>query len=58
MEIAKWFPNDNSRKLCLMPGIMKLHMGIDHNWQMTLIDFQVTKSKVTVKRDSKVVYWK
>ncbi|KAH3726745.1 hypothetical protein DPMN_052614, partial [Dreissena polymorpha] len=28
--------------------IMKLHRYIDHDWQMTPIDFQVTTSKVTV----------
>ncbi|KAH3878432.1 hypothetical protein DPMN_002325 [Dreissena polymorpha] len=30
----------------LTPRIMKLHRYIDHVWQMTPIDFQVTKSKV------------
>ncbi|KAH3891901.1 hypothetical protein DPMN_016011 [Dreissena polymorpha] len=27
---------------------MKLHRYIDHDWQMTPIDFQVTRSKVKV----------
>ncbi|KAH3770255.1 hypothetical protein DPMN_171539 [Dreissena polymorpha] len=30
----------------LSPRIMKLHRCIDHDWQMTPIDFQVTRSKV------------
>ena len=45
LEIGKWFPDDNSRTL--MPGIMKLHRDIGHNWQMTPIGFEVTRSKVT-----------
>ncbi|KAH3789537.1 hypothetical protein DPMN_167717 [Dreissena polymorpha] len=32
----------------LTPRIMKLHRYIDHDWQMTPIDFQVTRSKVMV----------
>ncbi|KAH3700852.1 hypothetical protein DPMN_075833 [Dreissena polymorpha] len=32
----------------LMPRIMKLHRYIDHDWQMTPIDFHVIRSKVTV----------
>jgi len=31
-----------------MPGIMKLHRDIGHDWQMTPIDFEVTRSKVKV----------
>ncbi|KAH3835474.1 hypothetical protein DPMN_108822 [Dreissena polymorpha] len=31
-----------------MPRIMKLHRYIDNDWQMTPIDFQVTRSKVKV----------
>ncbi|KAH3854939.1 hypothetical protein DPMN_097499 [Dreissena polymorpha] len=31
-----------------MPRIMKLHRYIDHDSQMTPIDFQVTRSKVKV----------
>ncbi|KAH3736080.1 hypothetical protein DPMN_042640 [Dreissena polymorpha] len=27
----------------LTPRIMKLHRNIDHDWQMTPIDFQVTR---------------
>ncbi|KAH3727015.1 hypothetical protein DPMN_052940 [Dreissena polymorpha] len=27
----------------LRPRIMKLHRYIDHDWQMTTIDFQVTR---------------
>jgi len=35
---------------------MKLHRYIDHDWQMTPIDFQVTRSKVKVlTRNSKMV---
>jgi len=45
-EIVKWFPDDNSGKL--MARIMKLHRYIDHDSQMTPIDFQVTRSKVKV----------
>ena len=37
---------DNSRTLT--PRIMKLHRYIDHGWQMTPIDFEVTRSKVKV----------
>ena len=52
---TRWFPDDNSRTL--RPRIMKLHRYIDHDWQMTPIDFQVTRSKVkvTVTRHSKMV---
>ncbi|KAH3694676.1 hypothetical protein DPMN_082117, partial [Dreissena polymorpha] len=32
----------------LTPRIMKLHRYIDHDWQMTPINFQVTRSKVKV----------
>ncbi|KAH3752597.1 hypothetical protein DPMN_187218 [Dreissena polymorpha] len=32
----------------LTPRIMKLHRYIDHDWQMTPIDFQVTRTKVKV----------
>ena len=40
-----------------MPRIMKLHRYIDHDSQMTPIDFEVTRSKVkvTVTRNSKMV---
>jgi len=31
-----------------MPRIMKLHRYIDHDSQMTTIDFEVTRSKVKV----------
>jgi len=36
---------------------MKLHRYIDHDWLMTPIDFQVTRSKVkvTVTQNSKMV---
>ena len=49
---TRWFPDDNSRTL--RPRIMKLHRYIDHDWQMTPIDFEVTRSKVkvTVTRNS------
>ncbi|KAH3697908.1 hypothetical protein DPMN_085420 [Dreissena polymorpha] len=52
---TRWFPDDNSRTL--RPRIMKLHRYIDHDWQMTPIDFKVTRSKdkVTVTRNSKMV---
>ena len=52
---TRWFPDDNSR--ALMPRIMKLHRYIDHDSQMTPIDFQVTRSKVkvTVTKNSKMV---
>ena len=42
----------------LTPRIMKLHRYIDNDWQMTPIDFQVTRSKVKVivTRNSKMVY--
>ena len=55
-EIVKWFPDYNS--ITLMPRIMKLHVYIDHDSQMTTIDFEVTRSKVkvTVTRNSKMVY--
>jgi hypothetical protein len=46
LEIVKWFPDENSRKLT--PMIMKLHRYIDHDWQMTPMDFHVTRSKVKV----------
>jgi len=29
----------------LTPGILKLHRYIDHDWQMTPLDFQVTRSR-------------
>ncbi|KAH3885440.1 hypothetical protein DPMN_009434 [Dreissena polymorpha] len=40
----------------LRPRIMKLHRYIDHDWQMTPIDFQVTRSKfkVTLKENKKI----
>ncbi|KAH3812642.1 hypothetical protein DPMN_141078 [Dreissena polymorpha] len=38
---TRWFPDDNSRTL--RPRIMKLHRYIDHDSQMTAIDFQVTR---------------
>ena len=43
---TRWFPDDNSRTL--RPRIMKLHRYIDHDSQMTPIDFQSTRSKVKV----------
>ena len=43
---TRWFPDDNSRTLG--PRIMKLHRNIDHDSQMTPIDFEVTRSKVKV----------
>ncbi|KAH3852601.1 hypothetical protein DPMN_095113 [Dreissena polymorpha] len=45
---TRWF-SDNSRTLT--PRFMKLHRYIDHDWQMTPIAFQVTRSKfkVTIK---------
>jgi len=46
LDTVKWFPDDNTRKLT--PRIMKLHRYIDHDSQMTPIDFQVTRSKVKV----------
>ncbi|KAH3879580.1 hypothetical protein DPMN_003485 [Dreissena polymorpha] len=36
--------------------IMKLHRNIDHDWQMTPIDFQVTRSKVKVTSESDAGY--
>jgi hypothetical protein len=52
---TRWFPDDNSRTLGAR--IMKLHRYIDHDLQMTPIDFEVTRSKVkvTVTRNSKMV---
>jgi hypothetical protein len=52
---TRWFPDDNSRTL--RSRIMKLHRYIDHDWQMTPIDFQVARSKVkvTVTQPSKMV---
>jgi len=52
---TRWFPDDNSRTL--WPRIMKLHRYIDHDSQMTPIDFEVTRSKVkvTVTLNSKMV---
>ncbi|KAH3815475.1 hypothetical protein DPMN_143998 [Dreissena polymorpha] len=41
---TRWFPDDNSRRLT--PRIMKLHRYIDHDRQMTPIDFQVTSSRI------------
>ncbi|KAH3709557.1 hypothetical protein DPMN_069021 [Dreissena polymorpha] len=35
----------------LTPRIMKLDRYIDHDWQMTPIDFQVTRSKVMITVD-------
>jgi hypothetical protein len=46
LDTVKWFPDDNSRKLT--PRITKLHRYMDHDWQMTPFDFQVTRSKVKV----------
>ncbi|KAH3752992.1 hypothetical protein DPMN_187620 [Dreissena polymorpha] len=42
----------------LTPRIMKLHRYIDHDSQMTPIDFQVTRSKVkvTLKKLQRTVY--
>ncbi|KAH3777386.1 hypothetical protein DPMN_178828 [Dreissena polymorpha] len=31
--------------------IMKLHRKIDHDWQMTLIDFQVTRKQPLIKEE-------
>jgi hypothetical protein len=52
---TRWLSDDNSRTL--RPRIMKLHRYIDHDSQMTPIDFEVTRSKVkvTVTRNSKMV---
>ena len=50
---TRWFPDDNSRTLGAR--IMKLHRYIDHDSQMTPIDFEVTRSKVTGEGHS---YWK
>ncbi|KAH3832270.1 hypothetical protein DPMN_105551 [Dreissena polymorpha] len=38
---TRWFPDDNSTTL--KPRIMKLNRYIDHDWQMTPIDFEVTR---------------
>ncbi|KAH3859998.1 hypothetical protein DPMN_022889 [Dreissena polymorpha] len=43
---TRWLSDDNSR--ALGPRIMKLHRYIDHDLQMTPIDFEVTRSKVKV----------
>jgi hypothetical protein len=53
---TRWLSDDNSRTLG--PRIMKLHRYIDHDSQMTPIDFEVTRSKVkvTVTRNSKMVF--
>ena len=50
---TRWLSDDNSRTLG--PRIMKLHRYIDHDSQMTPIDFEVTRSKVKVTRNSKMV---
>ena len=50
---TRWFPDDNSRTLG--PRIMKLHRNIDHDLQITPIDFEVTGSKVTGQGHG---YWK
>ncbi|KAH3829502.1 hypothetical protein DPMN_131498 [Dreissena polymorpha] len=47
---TRWFPDDNSRTLGAR--IMKLHRYIDHDLQMTPIDFEVTRSKVKVTIDN------
>ncbi|KAH3894732.1 hypothetical protein DPMN_018889 [Dreissena polymorpha] len=53
---TRWLSDDNSRKLG--PRIMKLHRYIDHDSQMTPIDFQVTRSnvKVTVALDGMCIH--
>ena len=53
---TRWLSDDNSRTLG--PRIMKLHRNIDHDSQMRPIDFEVTwsKVKVTVTRNSKMVF--
>ncbi|KAH3819993.1 hypothetical protein DPMN_121737 [Dreissena polymorpha] len=43
---TRWLSDENSRTLG--PRIMKLHRYIDHDSQMTPIDFEVTGSKVKV----------
>jgi len=40
---TKWFQDDISRML--RPRIMKFHRYIDYDWQMTPIDFKVTRSR-------------
>ena len=52
---TRWFSDDNSRTL--VPRIMKLHRNIDHDSQMTPIDFEVTWSKVKVTGEGHS-YWK
>ena len=52
---TRWLSDDNSRTLG--PRIMKLHRYIDHDSQMTPIDFEVTRSKVKVTGEGHS-YWK
>ncbi|KAH3836142.1 hypothetical protein DPMN_109512 [Dreissena polymorpha] len=52
---TRWLSDDNSRTLG--PRIMKLHRYIDHDSQMTPIDFEVTRSKVKVTGEGHN-YWK
>ncbi|KAH3878380.1 hypothetical protein DPMN_002270 [Dreissena polymorpha] len=49
---TRWFPDDNSRTP--KPRIMKLHRYIDHDSQMTPIDFQVT----SMRRPNRVFTWR
>ncbi|KAH3729559.1 hypothetical protein DPMN_055530 [Dreissena polymorpha] len=39
----------------LTPRIMKLHRYIDHDWQMTPIDFQVTSYVALTRTLSKIL---
>ena len=45
LEAVIWFPDDNLRML--WPRIMKLHREVDHDLQMTINNFEVSRSKVT-----------
>ncbi|KAH3812886.1 hypothetical protein DPMN_141329 [Dreissena polymorpha] len=49
---TRWLSDDNSRTLG--PRIMKLHRKIDHDMQITPIDFEVTRSKVKVTNKMRV----
>ncbi|KAH3890684.1 hypothetical protein DPMN_014769 [Dreissena polymorpha] len=41
----------------LGPRIMKLHRNIDHDSQMTPIDFEATRSEVTLTRNKMTTYY-
>ena len=50
---TKRFPDDNLRMP--WPMIMELHREVDHDWQMTPNNFEVSRSKITGIWESKTV---